>query len=334
MCTEKCCVCGNILRDCKIIPINRLEFFESTCDICGKYNIDLSDTELDANARNVIAPYLFYSNEMIKSALGNMIKKQVFITTEKKYKMVEINVAKNSKIVTLEKINRWYPQTNEDKIYKILIGLSNRPEYNSGCIKLNTEQLYSAFFVKRYDIENKYSSQKLTAEKLEGQIDTTYQLLRKYNYIALWKNSSVERMNIILHDISLTEEGKEVDFIKKNGGTIIDTKEIKMNQQSININGNNNNVVLGSPNASVSSIGSLNFPSTITEEQFKHVLEMLKAYLNSEQALGRDIQTLRTEIDNAHSMGNERYWDKLRRFLSGTANIASISSAIYTFLAG
>lgn len=209
MSTEEICgICGNEAENGTDNTYG-ISFFMSDCLVCGRYRFNLSDTELDAKARNEIAPYLFYNNEGFKTTLGPIVKKPVFITTEKNCEKVKSRVPENSKVVAIEEINNWYPRTDEDKINKILLGLSNRPEYNDGRIALSAEQLYSAFFVKRYNEKNKYGSEKQPVEELESQVEAVYNLLRKNSYIEIWGSSIAEKMSADRRDISITAEGKK-----------------------------------------------------------------------------------------------------------------------------
>jgi len=113
----------------------------------------------------------------------------------------------------------------------------------------------------------------------------------------------------------------------------ITENRVKANN-SVVTQGNNNNTVLDSPDAIVGS--TIQLPATVSEELFSSILEMLEKFLESKQAgkLEYDsIKTLQTEITEARKQGHKKGWGRLREFLSDTANIATIGTAIGAFLA-
>jgi len=135
--------------------------------------------------------------------------------------------------------------------------------------------------------------------------------------------------------ISLDELSKTYPMVNVTN-IATDVLNINQSQQSVNVIGNGNNAVLNSPNAMASTVVSQNFPDTVTEELFNQMLEMLRDFMKSEQADElkiKDMRTLQTEIDETNNLGYESGWARLRKFLSDTANVTTLGTAISMYLA-
>jgi GTPase SAR1 family protein len=144
-------------------------------------------------------------------------------------------------------------------------------------------------------------------------------------------------INKILLTFDKTGQAYSINIIKNI--LEINTQEVN-NMINSNINnsiiGNGTNGAINSPNAIVGSTVNQSLPATVTEEQFNQILEMLEKFLESEQKRKltiEDFENLQKEANEASKLGFKKGWERFRRFLSDTANIATIGTAIATFLA-
>jgi len=81
---------------------------------------------------------------LIAKTVGH--KYRCFIGTQEEFTKIQ-----NARLITYEEIEAWYPQTFSEKIDTILLGYSKLSKYNGSLIDINSEQMYSAYFVKRYN---------------------------------------------------------------------------------------------------------------------------------------------------------------------------------------
>jgi len=80
---------------------------------------------------------------------------------------------------------------------------------------------------------------------------------------------------------------------------------------------------------------TVNLPATINEEAFTQILDMLKEFLNSEQADDlkiKDARALQDELTEAIKLGHKNGWQKFREWWSDFANTTTIGTALYSFL--
>jgi hypothetical protein len=104
----------------------------------------------------------------------------------------------------------------------------------------------------------------------------------------------------------------------------------------LNINGNGNIIANESSRSIVGSNVNQSLPATVTEEQYKHILEMLEKFLESEQAKKltvEDFEKLQKESAEVLTLPPKNGWERLRGFLSDTANITTIATVISMYLA-
>jgi nucleoside 2-deoxyribosyltransferase len=133
---------------------------ENECPICGgevNYrNNAIDDTSVDCKAcgrfclfwqhkinKNILASFLYYKSLDYKTHF-------YFIGPQEPYNRIQ-KKEPNTRWITGEGAETWYPKTFNDKINEILLGFAKMSKYNGDWFQLSPEQLYSAFFVKRYD---------------------------------------------------------------------------------------------------------------------------------------------------------------------------------------
>jgi GTPase SAR1 family protein len=128
-----------------------------------------------------------------------------------------------------------------------------------------------------------------------------------------------------MREISLDITGKKFKLSIK-------TKETEEMKDSIKTKGGYSPVLINSPGAIVNSKVNQSLPDTVTEEQYKQILKILEKLLESEQAeklTDSEFRTAQTELAKARKEGREKGWE---RILSIASNIATIGSAIFSFL--
>jgi len=123
-------------------------------------------------------------------------------------------------------------------------------------------------------------------------------------------------------------------YIEAKTGKEINMTNIK-NQYNLSdsalIQGDNNNALIKSPNATVQ------LPASITAKHFNKMLTMLENFLESPQAeemKNKDARALQREIHEAWKLGHDKKgWTKLRNFLSDSSNLVAIITPICAYLA-
>jgi hypothetical protein len=124
------------------------------------------------------------------------------------------------------------------------------------------------------------------------------------------------------------------DIVTKNFYGTYKKEEKNMEIQKItdSIIGNGNNGVIHSPNAIVGSVVNQRLPATVTEEQYKHILQKLEEFMESEKAgklTDSEFRVAQTELSKARKEGCEKGWE---RILSIAASIAGIGAFILSLL--
>jgi nucleoside 2-deoxyribosyltransferase len=163
------------------------------CEGCGRFVF--KNMEID---KNMFAPYLFYNNTI----LNDKDKYFVIGTSEEFVKMRE----KDPRAVLLvsQEVETWYPRTFSERIDKILLGLSGMSKYDGNYIRLPEDDIYSAFFAKRY----KPDGSKIYREEQDAQIEFIF----KY----LLENRLVDKKDT-KYEVTILPEGlKRIDELQKN----------------------------------------------------------------------------------------------------------------------
>lgn len=133
-----CPTCGNAATVSFSGPLNQEIIVK--CETCGVYVItDVAEEEMD---RDKVAAWLYYhakydeKQKRFTSAFG--------ITIDPHRK-------NDSREKTLEEIYNWYPDSFNERISLILLGLAKKTKFLGNYERLTREQLISALFIKRYD---------------------------------------------------------------------------------------------------------------------------------------------------------------------------------------
>jgi len=197
---EECCICGNNLQQPSEIEENIFPILVCSCAICGKFKTDT--LPFNNTMKNMLASYLFYNIKLSKTEFGSF-QKPFLIITEENIDKLKKEYLKRHIILMTNDVERWYPQTDEEKIDKILVGLSRRFPEEYGRFMLTTEELYSAFFVKRY------SSSKVSDDELQKQVEDVYNRLDDLGLIAERMGSFAERKILNQHNIPISWEGQK-----------------------------------------------------------------------------------------------------------------------------
>jgi nucleoside 2-deoxyribosyltransferase len=163
------------------------------CYVCGTFAF----TEMNID-KNIFAPYLFYNNIIL-----NNKDKYFFIGTSEQFAKVRKEDTRAVLLISQE-VETWYPRTFSERIDKILLGLSGLSKYEGNYIMLPEDDIYSAFFAKRY----KSDGSKIDIEEQGAQVEFIF----KY----LLESSLIDKKNTKYEVIILPEGLKRIDELQKN----------------------------------------------------------------------------------------------------------------------
>jgi len=204
----ECFICGGN-SDAKADPVDTSTFFE--CKTCGKYLRYMYEDNIN---KDFLASFMYYKCKISslisdKKYFGLLCQKESLGKMQKKYPNVHFV------LVSKQDVEIWYPQTFNEKINTILLGLSKLSKYDGSSIEMTYEQYYSAFFVKRYNLKGS----KTTDEERENQIKFIENYLINNNFIKRDKDS-FKKVSITL----LPEGFKRIDELQKNQS--LNSKEV------------------------------------------------------------------------------------------------------------
>jgi hypothetical protein len=212
--SNKCFFCGNVLQK-PAESNNESSIVECFCAICGIFEATVS--KFSNIMKNMFASYLFYNVERYPTPFDTVIQKPFLITTEEYINKATKEYLERHVIVTADDVEKWFPQTDEERIDKILVGLSTRPEYDDGVIVLSTEQLYSAFLVERYNSEEYINFTRLPDAELQEQVEWVYDLLGEHGFLAGSTSKFSDGKIKNRHNISLKWEGQKRVKLLRDG---------------------------------------------------------------------------------------------------------------------
>ncbi len=162
----KCAVCG--ANSNKQVDYNDMFVFY-ICPVCGRYEIhyDLSANEMPFNL-NQLSSYLVYNRfRWSENEYRYYTNRDKEWCDEWSKKCKEDNIRHGHPVfLSEENIKNWYPKTFAEKIDKILLFLNKQIPYIGDDAILKTQEIYSAFFVDRYD----YSTGKRTGRDSNAQL--------------------------------------------------------------------------------------------------------------------------------------------------------------------
>lgn len=144
---------------------------ECVCPVCGKYaykGFDLNDFDL-----NNLGAYLAYN--------GYKNSEKYFATMSQEWCDEQKGLYKDGLTeyglpirLNPEDVENWYPKTFAEKVDQILLYLNSRILHLGQSVDLVYEELFSSFFIDRYDFQNqKYEKRKreLLIEELDYMLD-------------------------------------------------------------------------------------------------------------------------------------------------------------------
>ena len=193
---SNCWACDNSL---KLEPHynHKDDYMQYICDVCGHFAIS-KKLRID---RNMLAPYLFYNNKKLSST--NDDNKIFLILPQNQIAEIQQREYSHAILLTDEDVKTWYPQTFSERIDKILLTLSLLSKYDGNYINLSSEEVYSAFFVKRYN----FDGTKISEGNLGMQVNFIYRYSRENNLIEKFENSFIERRDKDRHEIMILPDG-------------------------------------------------------------------------------------------------------------------------------
>lgn len=169
------------------------------CPICGKCRYKSSRT-IDEH-KNEIASFLYnkhwlYENEHKSSELA------VIVINDGIKEPPESN---NNYLASIDEILAFYPKTFSQTIDKIMLDLDKKSEYFGCEVTYSPDEIYSAWFIKRYN--NK--GEKFTDEDIDRQASGILDYLEENDYIKYTKNANYE---VTIKPNGLTR----IDALQKN----------------------------------------------------------------------------------------------------------------------
>ena len=195
---EKCEFCGS---ECKTqyfnISFNHI-YYIYQCPTCGDYITKDYYKEMHQPLKNQIATYLYYHKQPENhfNFLGN----------EQDYEFFKCS--NYSHYVSDEELNSFFNMTFSDKIELILLDIANKSEFIGDSVVYKNEEDNSAFFLKRFDKDNKPYPEEIIAE--QKSIIINY--LKESGYIKLPKYYIDSTINY-----TLTIDGwQQIEKIQRN----------------------------------------------------------------------------------------------------------------------
>lgn len=185
------------------------------CPICGRYMQQIYSPSYSTSLKDEIASYLYYSRY---SGKQNNDENFVFLGEKQEFDRVK-EKCPLAYYGSEDEIKAFYPKKFNDRINRILLGLAEKSDYMGDIIKLSKEQLYSAFFIKRFDKEGCL----LESDKRQNQFEKIYTYLSENKLIDAVRDSGDE-CNIMLEP----EGWKRVDELQQNNDRISNTVFIAM----------------------------------------------------------------------------------------------------------
>ncbi len=207
----KCAVCG--ANSNKQADYDDMSVFY-ICPVCGRYEIqfDLSANEMPFNL-NQLSSYFTYNG--FKWGDNNHRyytnrNKEWCDEWREKYKSGD-NTHGHPVFLSEENIKNWYPKTFAEKIDRILLFLNKQIRHIGDDAILKTQELYSAFFVDRYDYNTeKHTERDSNAQLKQADYMLDYLIGKKYINAKRWN----EDERVVL---SLLPAGySRIDELQKN----------------------------------------------------------------------------------------------------------------------
>lgn len=206
---ESCFVCGiNAYRE---ETNDHMDFY--SCPVCGRYTIKIDPLKNDIDFdMNHLSSYLKYNGFFHGS------DKRYFTNRDKEWcdkwkKEFDNGNHEHGRPVYLSRddVENWYPKTFSEKIDKILLYLNGCIKHVGDEIEITKEELYSVFFVDRYDGEKRRAE-----DKKFNQLQYMLNYLKQRNYV----NSDLTNCMMGNSDkvtICLLPEGyTRIDQLQKN----------------------------------------------------------------------------------------------------------------------
>ncbi len=166
-------ICQFCNSECETFHIGSVSYYIYRCPICGDYITKEYYTLMHQDLKNQIATYLYYHKQP-----DNHFN---FLGNEKE--LQSLRERKCSHYVSEEELNSFFNISFSDKIDLILLDIANKSEFIGETINYQVEEEKSAFFLKRFDKNNKlFPDEIITMQKR-----TIINYLNESDYIELPK---------------------------------------------------------------------------------------------------------------------------------------------------
>lgn len=209
---KNCIVCGSeALVQLNMDPV---KYFYS-CPVCGRYEYYVSFAELTDFDLNHLGAYLVYNG--FKESISEY---RYFSTMSKercdeyKREFAKGNVIHGNPVrLEVENVENWYPKKFSEKVDHILLYLDSKILHWGEYIKLEKEELFSCFFVDRYDYVNG-NYERRSESALKSQAKYMMRYLKKQELIETLDSVNGEECE---KPISVTPKGyARIDVLQKN----------------------------------------------------------------------------------------------------------------------
>jgi len=180
---DKCYICGGNISEDNVEHDGNDSYTRYNCENCGPFKVHMQGRDFD---NNKAASYLYYKCGIPSlTPNGKPDKKYLYLGYKKDIEEVQKRYPSPLRSATVEEVEAWYPRTFREKIDAILLGFSKLSEYDGSSIGMTHEQCCSAFFIKRYKLDNSETTKK----ERDDQIKFVENYLLESNFIKV-ENSS------------------------------------------------------------------------------------------------------------------------------------------------
>lgn len=185
------------------------------CPVCGNFVCKATDIRFGAKFKDEKATFLYYHNPKRFPMRSSAV--YYYLIEEDVYKR-ECKEPENLPLLSEEEVMAFYPKSFAERIDLILLGLASQSKFFGDAVSLTSQEVRSAWFVKRCDESGEF----LKHEQIVNQVRGIHSYLKDQGYI-----KTVETTKGV--QIQLTAEGwKRVDELQKNSAENSNTVFVAM----------------------------------------------------------------------------------------------------------
>lgn len=180
---EKKIICPYCISDAESYELYGRRIF-ITCPTCGRFDCQVLPFFSYTDIKDKVASYLYYTG-------GNGERKDLgFYNYLGSYQMYEKEHVNNthSHCVSKDEIEAFYPHNISEQIDRILLGIAEQSDFFGDCVMFKTQELISAFFIRRFD----KNGNDISKELVNSQISEINEYLsdKKYVRVSYYENET------------------------------------------------------------------------------------------------------------------------------------------------